>query len=266
VNHCAWEAQNRKQIDWQAAMSYEAKIGPGSTVNNVEVGTLETLFMKLTSQAPLSTTDQEAALLSVRQKHSFYQQKLKRLFDLLVCMLLLPVAGPLMALAAVAIKVTSPGPVFYRQRRVGQDGQQFVLWKLRTMHQAAEEKTGPVWASESDPRVTPVGQLLRKTKIDELPQLVNVLKGEMSLVGPRPERPEFVRQFSQMMLMYSHRHAVRPGITGWAQVNRGYDTAETDVFRKLRYDLYYVHNISLGLDLLIIARTVFILLGVSKTH
>ena len=145
---------------------------------------------------------------------------------------------------------TSPGPVFYRQQRMGLDGKQFTIYKLRSMYEDAEAETGPVWARDDDPRCTPVGRLLRKTSIDELPQLWNVLRGDMSLVGPRPERPYFVDQFKQRIPQYMLRHKVRAGLTGWAQVNgwRG----NTSIEKRIEYDLYYIENWSVSLDIKIL--------------
>ncbi|HEX7085516.1 MAG TPA: undecaprenyl-phosphate glucose phosphotransferase [Vicinamibacterales bacterium] len=151
------------------------------------------------------------------------------------------------AIIAIVIKRTSPGPVFYRQERMGLDGKPFIIYKFRSMYQDAERDTGPIWARDNDPRCTPVGRLLRRTNLDELPQLWNVLKGDMSLVGPRPERPYFVHQFKQRIPQYMLRHKVRAGLTGWAQVNgwRG----NTSIEKRIEYDLYYIENWSVALDL-----------------
>jgi exopolysaccharide biosynthesis polyprenyl glycosylphosphotransferase len=181
----------------------------------------------------------------------------KRAFDLFVAAVLLVLSLPVLALAALAIAVSSRGWVIYRQRRIGQDGQPFSLWKLRTMRSGAEDETGAVLSSPGDPRVTPVGRLFRATRIDELPQLWNVLVGDMSLVGPRPERPEFADRFARSVAGYSLRHTVRPGLTGLAQVSGDYAT-EPDI--KLRYDLAYLNNWSFGLDLSILLRTLPVIL------
>jgi sugar transferase (PEP-CTERM system associated) len=162
---------------------------------------------------------------------------------------------PVVLIAAVAIKLTSRGPVLYRQTRVGLNGVPFTLYKFRSMVADAEGKTGAVWASRDDPRVTAIGRWLRKLRIDELPQLWNVLAGEMSLVGPRPERPEFVQAFSEKIPYYRQRHCVRPGITGWAQINHKYGDTVEDTIIKLEYDLYYIKHISLSLDGFIIFQT-----------
>ncbi|MGD9498274.1 MAG: sugar transferase [Armatimonadota bacterium] len=184
----------------------------------------------------------------------------KRLLDLLGALLLLPGALVLMTLAAIAIKLTSRGPVLYLQRRVGRGGREFVLPKLRTMVDGAERDTGPVWAAPADPRITAVGGLLRRYHIDELPQLWCVLRGEMSLIGPRPERPHFVRRLRERLPGYDERVSVRPGISGWAQMHRPPDRCIADVAEKLRWDLQYVRHLSLGLDLSIALATVYLVL------
>ncbi|HXH26021.1 MAG TPA: TIGR03013 family XrtA/PEP-CTERM system glycosyltransferase, partial [Vicinamibacterales bacterium] len=183
----------------------------------------------------------------------------KRLIDVVAATLGLVLAAPVMALIVAAVKLTSPGPVLYHQRRVGQHGRIFTLHKFRSMHENAEAATGPVWASkEGDARVTAVGRFLRRTRLDELPQLWNVLKGDMSFVGPRPERPEFVAELTRQIPFYGQRHIVRPGLTGWAQVRYTYGASIEDALQKLQYDLFYIKNLSIALDL-------FIILGTIKT-
>jgi exopolysaccharide biosynthesis polyprenyl glycosylphosphotransferase len=181
----------------------------------------------------------------------------KRAFDILVSGVLLLAALPILALSAAVIALSTPGGVFFDQIRVGRDGGVFRLWKLRTMRADAEEETGAVLSSPGDPRVTSIGRFLRATRIDEIPQLCNVLMGDMSLVGPRPERPEFTERFSRRVPGYSLRHAVRPGLTGLAQVAGDYAT-EPEI--KLRYDLAYLNNWSFGLDLAILLRTLPVVL------
>lgn len=163
--------------------------------------------------------------------------------------------SPIMLLVALAVKISSSGPVLYRQRRVGQDGSVFTVYKFRSMYADAEKATGAVWASKDDPRVTPVGRVIRKYRLDELPQLFNVLRGEMSIVGPRPERPEFVKTLSEQIPFYRQRHCVKPGITGWAQINHKYGDTIEDTIRKLEYDLYYIKHMSFSLDTYIIFHT-----------
>jgi exopolysaccharide biosynthesis polyprenyl glycosylphosphotransferase len=169
-------------------------------------------------------------------------------------------SAPFLPLVILAIKLSSPGRVLYWQNRVGRDDRVFRCYKFRTMRSDAEAISGPTWAEDDDPRVTPVGRLLRKTRIDEIPQLLNVLKGDMSLVGPRPERPEFVAALNKKIPYYHLRHSVRPGITGWAQILYKYGSSVEDAKEKLRYDLYYIKNTSVGLDLLIFLNTIKIVL------
>lgn len=162
---------------------------------------------------------------------------------------------PLMLMVALAIKLTSRGPILYRQTRVGKNGEPFMVYKFRSMRVDAEAETGAVWASKDDPRITPIGKFLRRVRLDELPQFFNVLRGEMSLVGPRPERPEFVKTLSEQIPYYRQRHCVKPGITGWAQINHKYGDKLEDAVIKLEYDFYYIKNISLSLDAYIIFHT-----------
>jgi len=183
----------------------------------------------------------------------------KRIFDVVVSLLLLVLAFPVLVLFAILIKLESPGPVFYRQTRVGLYGQHFDVVKLRSMRQDAE-KDGPKWASENDPRVTRIGRIIRTVRIDEIPQAWSVLKGEMSFVGPRPERPQFVSQLENLLPYYAERHMVKPGITGWAQINYPYGASTEDARQKLEYDLYYAKNYSPFLDLLILLQTVRVVL------
>jgi sugar transferase (PEP-CTERM system associated) len=184
----------------------------------------------------------------------------KRIFDLSISAILLILAGPVLLLTAAIIKLTSPGPIFYRQERVGLNGNTFAVLKFRSMRQDAEKAGAPQWAQKSDPRVTPIGKFIRATRIDEIPQIFNVFKGDMSFVGPRPERPFFVNQLSQQIPFFAERHAVKPGITGWAQINYPYGASVEDARAKLEYDLYYVKNYSLMLDFLILIQTVRVVL------
>lgn len=215
----------------------------------------------------------------------------RRTFDIASSLLGLVLIAPVMAIIAVAIKLDSRGPVFFKQNRVGknrrreqlsleldegvvrldvrrmeQHGQVFAMLKFRTMRVDAEAKTGPVWAVENDPRVTRVGRFLRRTRLDEIPQLWNVLKGEMTMVGPRPERPEFVVQFAEEIEGYTDRLWVRPGITGLSQVRQGYDRCLDDVKRKLANDVEYIQNRSLWLDLSICWATVSVMIGGRGAH
>jgi exopolysaccharide biosynthesis polyprenyl glycosylphosphotransferase len=178
---------------------------------------------------------------------------IKGVLDRLIAGLLLVLGAPLLCLSGLLIKITSPGPILYRQQRVGRGGREFTLYKFRTMVDGAEAQTGPVLASRTDERVTWVGRILRESRLDELPQLFNVLNGTMSLVGPRPERPEFAREFLRTIPGYAERLQVKPGLTGLAQVNGEYHTTPE---YKLKYDLAYIYNYSLWLDMRILAETV----------
>ena len=185
-----------------------------------------------------------------------WEESTKRLIDFLASLVILIIGMPAWLLIAIVIRLTSNGPAIYRQKRVGYKGKVFTMLKFRTMVKNAEAKTGPVWASENDPRYTPIGRWLRKTRFDEIPQLWNVLKGEMSLVGPRPERPYFVEKLAKEIPLYSRRYRVKPGITGWAQVTWHYDTSLDDVRQKVKYDLFYIANLSLRMDLKILFLTI----------
>ena len=182
----------------------------------------------------------------------------RRAIDVAVALGALTLLSPLLVAAWVLVKLTSRGPVFYVQERVGLNGATFMMLKFRTMRVDAEQSTGPVWAADHDPRCTPIGGWLRRLSIDELPQLINVLRGEMSVVGPRPERPYFVEKFSREYLAYGKRHAVRPGLTGWAQIHgwRG----NTSLVERLRCDLEYVDRQSVALNLYILAMTPYVVL------
>jgi sugar transferase (PEP-CTERM system associated) len=184
----------------------------------------------------------------------------KRAFDLLACLLLLAVAWPVMLLTALLIRLEDGAPVFYRQTRIGLDDKPFDVIKFRSMRTDAEASGEAVWASQNDPRVTRVGAFIRKTRIDELPQLFNVLRGDMSFVGPRPERPMFVEELKCRIPFYEQRHRVKPGITGWAQLCYPYGASVQDAKEKLQYDLYYLKNHSLLLDLIILLQTVEVVL------
>jgi sugar transferase (PEP-CTERM system associated) len=184
----------------------------------------------------------------------------KRMMDLVVASALLILILPLLPIIAILIKLDSPGPVLFRQNRVGRGDTVFTLYKFRTMGVDAEKTTGAVWAQENDPRITSLGRILRKTRIDEIPQLYNVFRGDMSLVGPRPERPEFVKELKTIIPYYSGRHYLKPGITGWAQVCYPYGASVEDALEKLRYDMYYIKNGNIAFDLLIIIKTIKVVL------
>lgn len=181
---------------------------------------------------------------------------LQTLYSFLAALIGIIVFAPVMLLVVLLVRLTSPGPVLYRQRRVGIGNKVFTVYKFRTMYQDAEARTGAVWATKNDPRITPLGRFLRKSRLDELPQLFNVLKGEMAVAGPRPERPEFVKTLEEQIPFYRQRHFVKPGITGWAQINYKYGDTLEDTIKKLEYDLYYIKHLSMQLDLYIFFHTV----------
>ena len=189
-----------------------------------------------------------------------WEKKLKRLMDLFISFFILIVTFPINIIIAILVKIDSSGPVFFRQDRIGMNSKKFRIIKFRSMYKDAEKYTGPVWSQKRDPRVTRVGRVIRRLRIDEIPQMYNVLKGEMSLVGPRPERPFFVEKLSEEIPYYKRRLKVRPGITGWAQVKHKYDESIEDVKIKLRYDLFYIENMSLRMDFKILSRTIFVVL------
>ena len=189
-----------------------------------------------------------------------WEKKLKRLLDIIISLIILIITLPVMILTAIAIKVDSRGSLLFKQDRSGMNGETFKILKFRSMIKDAEKYTGPVWSRKDDPRVTKVGKILRRVRLDEIPQMFNVLKGEMSMVGPRPERPFFVEKLAEEIPYYKRRLKVRPGITGWAQVKHKYDESVEDVKIKLRYDLFYIENMSLRMDFKIIIRTIFVVL------
>lgn len=186
--------------------------------------------------------------------HKLAFTAVKGTFDVLFSFAGLIISSPVIIIAVILISMETEGPVIYTQERVGKDGQPFMIYKLRTMYYNAEQD-GACWAQKNDPRVTKVGRLLRKTRIDELPQFINVLRGEMSLVGPRPERAQFIKEFSRELPEFSGRLVVKPGLTGWSQVNGGYELSPAE---KLEKDLFYIRNRSVLLDLKIILKTVWI--------
>jgi len=210
---------------------------------------------ELTGKLSLENIHPSSLIFSVGFKRSSIFKSLKRALDIIVSLLSLMLFAPLILIISLAIRMDSKGPVFYRQERVGEDEKKFNLLKFRSMNVDAEEN-GPVWAKVDDERVTRVGQIIRKLRFDEIPQMFNVLKGEMSFIGPRPERPFFVDSLKNEIPFYSERHVVKPGITGWAQISYQYGASKEDALEKLKYDLYYIKHMSLILDLTILYETI----------
>jgi exopolysaccharide biosynthesis polyprenyl glycosylphosphotransferase len=233
----------------------------------IQVTPMFALYQDLTGRVPVSHLGKDwfVAMPAHIKTTTRTYMVVKRLLDITVASIVLlglAIIGPVIALA---IKLDSPGPVFFRQTRVGRGGKPFEIIKFRSMRQDAEAQLGAVWAINGDPRITRVGRSLRRSRLDEIPQMWNVLVGDMSLVGPRPERPEFDEKLESEIPFYRARRAVQPGLTGWAQVRHGYGNTMRDTLRKVEYDLYYIKNESLYLDLLIILRTVAVVLRLGGT-
>jgi sugar transferase (PEP-CTERM system associated) len=218
------------------------------------------VYESITGKVPIESIRLSWLLFSPSSHASRLFLIYKRFASVLISIIGLLLSLPLIPFVILAIKLSSRGRVLYSQNRVGRDDKIFRCYKFRTMHSDAEADSGPIWAEDDDPRVTLVGRFLRKMRIDEIPQLLNVFKGDMSLVGPRPERPEFVAALNEQIPYYHLRHSVRPGITGWAQILYKYGSSVEDAKEKLRYDLYYIKNCSVGLDLLIVLNTIKIVL------
>ena len=228
-------------------------------MSGIDVIDLQTFFERQTGRILLELLQPSWLIFSDGFAHGTLRDIAKRSFDLIASSLLMLVTFPIMLLAMLAIWLEDRGPVFYKQIRVGQNWRLIQVIKFRSMRVDAE-KAGAQFAQKNDSRITHVGKFIRKTRIDELPQLFNVFKGEMSFVGPRPERPEFVEQFSENIPFYAERHRVKPGITGWAQIRYPYGSDEKDTIEKVQYDLYYVKNYSLFLDLTILFQTAEVIL------
>jgi len=229
-------------------------------LQGIRVTDAATFFERETCQIRVDSLQPSWLVFGGGFDQSFVRTFMKRTFDLVCSTLILALTFPLMLLAALLVKMEDRGPVFYSQERVGKDGKTFYVHKFRSMRVDAEKAGKPQWAAQNDPRVTRFGNFMRKTRIDELPQILNVFKGEMSFVGPRPERPYFVEQLIEVVPYYNVRHSVKPGITGWAQVRYGYGSSAEDALQKLQYDLYYVKNNSLFLDVLILINTLKVVL------
>lgn len=232
----------------------------------VKVLDLSSFYERVRGQVRLDALKASWLIYGDGFRQGWLRSTIKRAFDLLVGTVMLLLALPVMALTAVAIAVESGMPIFYTQERVGRGGRIFRVIKFRSMRTDAEKDGKPRWATAKDDRVTRVGRIIRKTRIDELPQLLNVIRGEMSLVGPRPERPYFVDQLARDIPFFAVRHSVKPGLTGWAQVRYQYGSTVDDAVQKLQYDLYYVKNHTLFLDVLILAETVRVVLTGEGAH
>jgi sugar transferase (PEP-CTERM system associated) len=228
----------------------------GCKLQGVRVEDWPTFYEKLTGKILIQNLRPSWLIFADGFTRNRLMRAVKRVVDTLLAVVGLCVSLPLMVCIAILTKLDSVGPVFFKQERVGENGKIFTLYKFRTMVADAEERSGPVWSQTSDPRVTRLGRILRRTGMDEIPQLLNVLKGDMSFVGPRPERPHFVAELQKRIPYYPQRLVVKPGITGWAQVRYGYGATLEDAIEKLQYDLYYIKNMSIFLDLLIILSTV----------
>ncbi len=220
---------------------------------------LTTFWEQFNETIPIYATDESWFLENLNQGAARFYAILKRILDFVAALLLTPILIPLALLTAIIIRLSSPGSALFRQIRVGRNGRLFVMYKFRSMTTDAE-KDGAQWAAKNDPRITPVGRFIRATRLDEIPQLFNVLKGEMSFIGPRPERPEFVKDLSVTIPHYALRLMAKPGLTGWAQIKLGYTATEEESATKLTYDLYYVKNMSFVLDFKILLKTVLTVL------
>lgn len=229
-------------------------------LEGIKVFDLNTHFEKTLGQIRIDYVNASWLIFGDGFNQGSLRTAVKRVFDILSALVLIVLSAPIMVVTALLIKLESPGPVLYRQERVGQAGRKFNVTKFRSMRTDAEKDGKPVWATTNDSRVTRVGNVIRKLRIDELPQLFNVLRGEMSMVGPRPERPFFVEQLTQEIPFYAVRHSVKPGVTGWAQVRYHYGSTVEDSQEKLQYDLYYVKNHTLFLDLVVLMETVGVVL------
>jgi exopolysaccharide biosynthesis polyprenyl glycosylphosphotransferase len=225
-------------------------------LDDVRVTDAGAFYEQVTGRLPLESLSDSRLLLGPASSVGLPYVAVRRVLDVALASLGLLLALPLCLLVALAIKLGSRGPVLYRQERVGRNGHRFTLAKFRSMRADAEVGSGPVWAGADDPRITAVGRWLRKLRFDEIPQLWSVIRNDMSLVGPRPERPFFVSDLERQIPGYGQRHVVKPGITGWAQINYSYGNSADDAFVKLQYDLYYIKRRSLALDIAILLRTV----------
>lgn len=229
-------------------------------LQGVKVDEGELLYERITGKIAIGKLRPSYLIFSEGFNRSRFNYIFKRALDVLLAIVALALASPIILVTAIVIKLTSRGPVLFAQTRVGREGRIFTLYKFRSMKQDAEKESGPVWAQADDDRVTAIGKLIRKIRVDEIPQFINVLKSEMSFVGPRPERPFFVEELKKDIPYYTERLVVKPGITGWAQINYRYGASKEDAIQKLQYDLYYIKNMSIFLDVFIMFRTVKVVL------
>lgn len=257
----------RRQGLWGIVVGDAAPASPGGGIpphrqpRGVRVLSADAFYERHLGRIDPDTADTGWLQATDGASHRRLEAALKRALDIAASLILLVLTLPVMALTALLIRLDSPGPILYRQRRVGLHGAPFTLLKFRSMRTDAEAAGTPLWAQHRDPRTTRVGRCIRATRIDELPQLINVLRGEMSMIGPRPERPHFVEHLSRIIPLYDQRTWVKPGLTGWAQVNYPYGASVEDAREKLAYDLYYVKNRGIMLDLLILCATVRVILS-----
>lgn len=243
---CLADARGRLEMNQLLQMKLET---------GVNFDHLASVYEEYTGKIAVENLRPSWLIFSSGFRKSWRSQAIKRALDVIVALVAMVLCLPLMVVVAIAIKLTSRGPVFYQQERVGQHGKAFTIFKFRSMREDAETRTGAVWATQGDARVTAVGRLLRRFRLDELPQLWNVIRADMSLVGPRPERPVFVKQLIEQIPFYGQRHVAKPGLTGWAQVRYTYGATVEDAMEKLQYDLFYLKNMSLALDLYIMLKT-----------
>jgi sugar transferase (PEP-CTERM system associated) len=229
-------------------------------LSGIQVLDAPTFYEQMTGKLLLENITPSWFIFSEGFRLTTVRRVIKRMMDVLLSMMGIALVLPLLPLIALSIRLDSRGPVLYRQIRVGEGGRHFHILKFRTMQDDAEKQTGAVWSEEHDPRITRVGSFLRKTRLDEVPQLFNVITGDMSFVGPRPERPEFVAMLKEVIPYYSERHFVKPGITGWAQVSYPYGASVEDAIEKLRYDLYYIKHLCVHFDIFIILKTIHVVL------
>ncbi len=225
-------------------------------VNGIDIIEGSTFYEMLTGKLLVERIKPSWLIYSQGFRKSLPRRIFKRIIDLAMSIIMTVILAPFLAAVAILIRLESKGPVIFAQDRMGADRKNYMVYKFRSMVADAEKKTGPVWAGDDDPRITRIGRVIRKLRIDELPQIWNVLKGDMSFVGPRPERAFFVKQLEEVIPFYGERFYAKPGITGWAQVSYGYGASVEDAVEKLNYDLFYIKNMSIFMDLMIVLRTV----------